>query len=59
MKFTDLGLNDAILRAISDQGYTQPTPIQEQAIPAVLLGKDIWQPHKRERAKLLVLLYLC
>ena len=41
MKFTDLGLNDAILRAISDQGYTQPTPIQEQAIPAVLLGKDI------------------
>jgi ATP-dependent RNA helicase RhlE len=41
MLFTELGLSDAILRAVSDEGYTTPTPIQAQAIPAVLAGGDL------------------
>jgi len=41
MKFQDLGLLPELLRAVEDAGYTEPTPIQAQAIPAVLLGKDI------------------
>ena len=39
--FTDLGLADPILRAISDAGYTTPTPIQAKAIPQVLSGGDL------------------
>ena len=41
MSFTELGLSDALLRAIDDQGYTTPTEIQELAIPAVLAGRDM------------------
>ncbi len=41
MHFTDLGLPDPILKAIDQQGYDTPTPIQEQAIPAILSGKDV------------------
>lgn len=41
MKFTDLHLIEPILKAIEEQGYTTPTPIQEQAIPEVLKGKDL------------------
>jgi ATP-dependent RNA helicase RhlE len=41
MKFTELGLVPEILRAISDQGYENPTPIQAQAIPVVLAGHDL------------------
>jgi ATP-dependent RNA helicase RhlE len=41
MRFDELGLAPEILRAIVDQGYTEPTPIQQQAIPLVLAGKDI------------------
>ena len=41
MTFDSLGLNAALLRAITDQGYTEPTPIQQQAIPAILSGRDI------------------
>ena len=41
MTFDTLGLNAALLRAISEQGYTKPTPIQQQAIPAILSGRDI------------------
>ena len=41
MSFTSLGLSDAILRAIDEKGYTTPSPIQSQAIPAVLSGRDI------------------
>ncbi|HMT77204.1 MAG TPA: DEAD/DEAH box helicase [Saprospiraceae bacterium] len=41
MKFTDLRLIEPILKAIEEQGYTMPTPIQEQAIPEVLKGKDL------------------
>ncbi len=39
--FADLGLSEPILQAISDMGYMHPTPIQEQAIPVVLMGRDV------------------
>ena len=39
--FTQLGLSQVILRAVQEQGYTHPTPIQSQAIPHVLAGKDV------------------
>jgi superfamily II DNA/RNA helicase len=39
--FADLGLSEDILKAIQDVGYTTPTPIQEQAIPYVLQGRDL------------------
>ena len=39
--FADLGLSDPILRAIAEMGYLHPTPIQEQAIPIVLMGRDV------------------
>ncbi|GCD56239.1 DEAD/DEAH box helicase [Acetobacter pasteurianus] len=39
--FADLELSEPILRAISDMGYTHPTPIQEQAIPAILMARDV------------------
>jgi len=41
MMFDDLGLSAELLRAVSDQGYSQPTPIQSKAIPVVLEGRDI------------------
>jgi superfamily II DNA/RNA helicase len=41
MNFTDLGLSPEVLQAVSDAGYTTPTPIQEQAIPVVLTGRDV------------------
>lgn len=41
MKFTELGLVPEILRAVADQGYETPTPIQAKAIPVVLAGKDL------------------
>ena len=41
MKFSDLGLSAEILRAVSDAGYETPTPIQCQAIPHVLMGRDV------------------
>ncbi len=41
MSFASLGLSDALVRAVADAGYTQPTPIQSQAIPIVLSGKDL------------------
>ena len=39
--FDALGLSEALVRAVADLGYTQPTPIQQQAIPAVLAGGDL------------------
>ncbi|HEY2883813.1 MAG TPA: DEAD/DEAH box helicase, partial [Rhizomicrobium sp.] len=42
MTFTDLGLAEPILRAITAEGYTTPTPIQEKSIPVVLEGKDLF-----------------
>ncbi|KAA0598686.1 superfamily II DNA/RNA helicase [Azospirillum lipoferum] len=41
MLFSELGLGPDVLRAIEDKGYTQPTPIQEQAIPCVLQRRDV------------------
>ena len=41
MSFDTLGLRAELLRAISDQGYTEPTPIQKKAIPVILQGKDV------------------
>ncbi len=41
MSFDRLGLSAGILRAVADQSYSQPTPIQRQAIPVVLEGKDL------------------
>jgi ATP-dependent RNA helicase RhlE len=41
MSFSDLGLAPELLRAVAEKGYTTPTPIQAQAIPAVLSGRDV------------------
>ncbi len=41
MHFTELGLSADILRAVAEQGYDTPTPIQAQAIPVVLAGRDL------------------
>ena len=41
MSFAELGLAPALLRALESEGYTQPTPIQQQAIPLVLQGRDL------------------
>ena len=39
--FAELGLRPELLRAVDDAGYTTPTPIQAQAIPVILAGKDV------------------
>ncbi|HXZ51711.1 MAG TPA: DEAD/DEAH box helicase [Burkholderiales bacterium] len=39
--FEGLGLSAALVRAVAEQGYTEPTPIQSQAIPVVLAGRDL------------------
>ncbi|MDN3640730.1 DEAD/DEAH box helicase [Simiduia curdlanivorans] len=41
MRFADLGLSAPILEAVAEQGYETPSPIQVQAIPAVIAGKDV------------------
>ena len=41
MPFSTLGLSPALLKALSDENYTQPYPIQQQAIPAILKGRDV------------------
>lgn len=41
MSFQSLGLSKALLKAINNQGYTEPSPIQQKAIPLILKGKDI------------------
>ena len=41
LSFTDLGLMPELLRAVEDSGYTNPTPIQQQAIPLALKGRDL------------------
>ena len=40
MNFTDLHLIEPIAKAIQEQGYTNPTPIQEKSIPEILKGRD-------------------
>jgi ATP-dependent RNA helicase RhlE len=41
MSFDTLGLSAELLRAIGEQGYTEPTPVQSKAIPVILQGKDV------------------
>jgi len=41
MSFISLGLSEALARAVEDAGYTNPTPVQQRAIPAVLQGRDL------------------
>src|SRR5436190_6346153 len=41
MDFESLGLSAPVLQAITEKGYTTPTPIQEKAIPIVLMGRDV------------------
>ena len=41
MTFADLGLSPEVLRAVDEVGYREPTPIQAQAIPYVLMGRDV------------------
>ena len=41
MSFNSLGLSDALLKAVSKKGYSEPSPIQEKAIPLILERKDV------------------
>ena len=41
MSFSTLGLAPGLLRAVAAQGYTEPTPVQREAIPFVLAGRDL------------------
>ncbi len=41
MSFSSLGLSAELLRAVNDQGYAEPTPVQSRAIPVVLAGRDL------------------
>jgi superfamily II DNA/RNA helicase len=41
MNFADLGLSDELLKAVTDAGYSEPTPIQAAAIPSVLMMRDL------------------
>ena len=41
MSFNKLGLSVSLVTAVTDAGYTTPTPIQEQSIPVVLTGRDV------------------
>ncbi len=41
MSFSKLGLTAELVRAVSEQGYTDPTPVQQQAIPVILAGRDV------------------
>ena len=41
MSFNTLGLEEELLKAVSKQGYTEPSPIQAKCIPVVLEGKDV------------------
>ncbi|MCI0736108.1 MAG: DEAD/DEAH box helicase, partial [Beijerinckiaceae bacterium] len=41
MTFGELGLSEKVLRAVEASGYLEPTPIQAEAIPHVLAGRDV------------------
>jgi len=57
MTFKELNIIDPILKAIELQGYTHPTPIQEQSIPILLRGKTYLAVLKRVQVKLQLLQY--
>ena len=42
MPFSSLGLSPELLRAVAESNYSAPTPVQKEAIPAILAGKDVW-----------------
>jgi superfamily II DNA/RNA helicase len=42
MPFSSLGLSPELLRAVAESNYADPTPVQQEAIPAILQGKDVW-----------------
>ena len=48
MKFNELGLSEKVLKAVEASGYDTPTPIQEQAIPYALEGRDV-SGHRPDR----------
>ena len=41
VNFADLGLSPELLKAVTDAGYENPSPIQEKSIPLVLMGRDL------------------
>jgi ATP-dependent RNA helicase RhlE len=41
MQFSELQLSEPVLRAVDEAGFSEPTPIQAEAIPAILTGRDI------------------
>lgn len=49
--FASLGLSDALLRALDDLSFEQPTPVQAAAIPHILLGADVWASAKTGSGK--------
>lgn len=51
MTFKDLNIIPSIMEGLSKANYTNPTPIQEQAIPAVLAGRICWDVHRQEQAR--------
>src|ERR1700712_2334615 len=42
MSFSSLGLSPDLLRAVAGSNYATPTPVQKEAIPAILAGRDVW-----------------
>lgn len=51
MSFSSLGLSEALARAVEAAGYSQPTPVQQRAIPAVLQGRDLMLRHRPAPAR--------
>ena len=49
MTFKDLGLDNDLLKAINESGYTNPTPIQEQSIPHIINNEDVLGDRKSTR----------
>ncbi len=41
MTFKDMDINPSIIKAIDQKGYANPTPVQEQAIPTIISGRDL------------------
>ena len=58
MLFTELGLRQELQDAVSDTGYTTPTPIQAQSIPAVMQGQDVMAAAQTGTGKTAGFLYL-